>query len=146
MYSVSERMFRGMIDWMGYKRARVDFVADERVNGVAQYSYRKLFHLALNSFTSFSLWPLRLAGYLGVAITFFSGLLLTVMLVTRWFFDPTMFTPLAILATMNMFLIGIVLISLGFIALYIARIHGEVINRPLYIVRERVNFSGNERA
>lgn len=134
-----ERMFRGMIDWMGYKRAKVEFVAEERANGEAQYSYRKLFRLALNSFTSFSLWPLRLAGYLGITITFLSGLLLTVMLVTRWFFDPTMFTPLAILATTNMFLIGIVLISLGFIALYIARIHNEVINRPLYIVRDSVN-------
>lgn len=141
-----ERMFRGMIDWMGYKRARVEFVAAERANGEAQYSYRKLFRLALNSFTSFSLWPLRLAGYLGVFITFLSVLLLFVMLITRWFFDSRMFTPIAILGTVNTFLIGIVLISIGFIALYIARIHGEVINRPLYIVRERVNFSGNERA
>ncbi len=135
-----ERMFRGMIDWMGYKRQKVEFVADDRVNGRASYSYKKLFQLAINSFTSFSLLPLRLAGYVGVVIIVVSGLLLTVMLITRWFIDPTMFTPIAILGVSNLFLIGVVLISLGFIALYIARIHNEVINRPLYIVRERVNM------
>ncbi|MDO8566237.1 MAG: glycosyltransferase family 2 protein [Candidatus Moranbacteria bacterium] len=140
-----ERMFRGMIDWMGYKREKVEFVAPERIHGNANYSYNKLFQLALNSFTSFSLLPLRLAGYFGIFITFVSGLLLAIMLITDWFFNPTTFTPIAILGVSNMFLIGIVLISLGFIALYIARIHNEVINRPLYIVREKVNFDGEEK-
>ncbi len=135
-----ERMFRGMIDWMGFKRAKVEFVAPERLHGEAGYSYIKLFQLAMNSFTSFSLLPLKMAGYFGVIITTISGLLLATMLITRWFFDPALFTPIAILGVSNMFLIGIVLISLGFIALYIARIHNEVINRPLYIVREKANI------
>lgn len=140
-----ERMFRGMIDWMGYKRAKVEFVAPERIHGTANYSYNKLFQLALNSFTSFSLLPLRLAGYVGVMIIFLSGFLLLGMLVANWFVNPNLFTPIAILGVSNMFLIGIVLISLGFIALYIARIHNEVINRPLYIVREKVNIIENEK-
>ncbi len=135
-----ERMFRGMIDWMGYRREKVEFIAPDRIHGAARYSYGKLFRLALNSFTSFSLLPLRLAGYLGIIIMLVSGLLLLAMIITRWFIDPDMFTPIAILGVSNMFLIGIVLVSLGFIALYIARIHNEVINRPLYIVRERVNI------
>jgi len=139
-----ERMFRGMIDWMGYKRAKVEFVAPERLHGTANYSYNKLFQLALNSLTSFSLLPLRLAGYIGVIIIFLSGLLLVGMLVTNWVIEPNMFTSIAILGVSNMFLIGIVLISLGFIALYIARIHNEVINRPLYIVREKVNIIENQ--
>lgn len=135
-----ERMFRGMIDWMGYKRAKVEFVAPDRIHGNANYSYNKLFQLAINSLTSFSLLPLRLAGYGGIFITVLSGLLLLGMVVANGFVDPNMFTSIAILGVSNMFLIGIVLISLGFIALYIARIHNEVINRPLYIVREKVNI------
>ncbi|NCU42421.1 MAG: glycosyltransferase, partial [Candidatus Moranbacteria bacterium] len=130
-----ERMFRGLIDWMGFRRERVEFVARERKNGTAQYSYGKLFHLALNSFTSFSLFPLRLAGYLGILITIISGSLLFVMFITR-FLNAQVFTPLAILAVSTMFLIGIVLMCLGLIALYIARIHTEVSGRPLYIIRE----------
>ena len=135
-----ERMFRGMVDWMGYKRSRVEFVAQERKHGQAGYSYAKLFGLAINSFTSFSLLPLKIAGYLGVVITACSGLLLVVMFVAQFFKHWWVFTPLSILATINIFLVGIVLISLGFVALYIARIHSEVINRPLYIAREMVNF------
>lgn len=134
------RMFRGMIDWMGYKRQRVEFDAQARLHGQVGYSYRKLFNLAINSFTSFSLLPLKLAGYLGVIITFLSGLLLLIMLIARYGFNSYLFTPIAILGISNTFLIGIVLISLGFIALYIARIHDEVIDRPLYIVREKINF------
>lgn len=135
-----ERMFRGMIDWMGYKREKVEFVARERIHGSVNYSYSKLFQLAMNSLTSFSLLPLRLAGYIGIFIIVVSGLTLGGMLTANWLADPNMFTPIAILGVSNMFLIGIVLISLGFIALYIARIHNEVINRPLYIVREKVNI------
>lgn len=135
-----ERMFRGMIDWMGYRRKKVEFDAPERRYGTSVTSYAKLIRLAMNSFTSFSLLPLRFAGYLGLSITFLSGLLLFIMLIARMGFGSYVFTPIAILGISNTFLIGIVLISLGFIALYIARIHNEVINRPLYIVREKINF------
>ena len=92
----------------------------------------------MNSFTSFSLFPLRVAGYLGVCISSVSGLVLFFMLFSK-LWDPGLFTPVAILAMSNVFLVGIVLISLGLIALYIARIHTEVSGRPLYIVREKIN-------
>ena len=138
-----DRMFRGLIDWMGFRRVRVEFSANDRQNGAARYSYGKLFRLALNSFTSFSLFPLRFAGYLGVFITAVSGMLLLVMLVAR-IVQPSMFTPIAVLAVSNIFLIGIVLMSLGLIALYIARIHSEVSRRPLYIVREEINCKNRE--
>ena len=140
-FSERGRIFRGIVDWIGFRRARIEFVAPQRVGGNPSYSYKKLFALAINSLTAFSLWPLRMAGYIGVAISLVSGILLAVMLFSRIFGDPLLFTSLAILATGNTFFIGIVLVSLGFIALYIARIHEEVINRPLYIVREKVNIS-----
>ena len=62
------RMFRGMIDWFGFPTAVIPFSAPERFHGKANYSYSKLFQLALTSITSFSLWPLRLTGYAGVLI------------------------------------------------------------------------------
>jgi len=134
------RIFRGIVDWMGYKRVKIEFTANERNDGTATYSYIKLIRLAINSFTAFSLLPLRLAGYFGLLITSVSFVLLVVMLLTRWFGNPDTFTSIAILAVSNTLLIGIVLVSLGFIALYIARIHDEVANRPLYIVRKKINI------
>lgn len=135
-----ERLFRGIMDWMGFKTVYVKFRASARENGNSSFSYAQLFQLAIRSLTSFSLFPLRMTGYLGVLITVSSGLLLARMLFARFFTNPALFTPLAIVVVINTLLIGIVLMSVGLVALYIATIHTEVVNRPLYIVRERVNF------
>jgi dolichol-phosphate mannosyltransferase len=135
-----ERMFRGIMDWMGFRKVYVEFSADARTEGCAGYSYAKLYHLAINSITAFSLWPLRLTGYMGVFITSTSGLLLTWMLGNYVLGSKVVYTPLAIVVVANTFLIGIVLMAIGLVALYIGTIHTEVLNRPLYIVRERLNF------
>jgi dolichol-phosphate mannosyltransferase len=45
----------------------------------------------------------------------------------------------------NTLLIGIVLMSIGLVALYIGTIHTEVVNRPLYLVREKLNFQNQDR-
>lgn len=135
-----ERMFRGIMDWMGFRKVYVEFNADARSAGVAGYSYLKLWHLAINSITAFSLWPLRLTGYLGIFITTTSGLLLMWMLGNYVLKNKAAYTPLAIVVVANTFLIGIVLMAIGLVALYIGTIHTEVVNRPLYIVREKLNF------
>ena len=135
------RMFRGIMDWMGFRRAYVEFSADARVEGEAGYSFFKLWHLAINSITSFSLWPLRITGYLGVLITASSGLLLLWMAGNILFRTNYGYTSLALVVVINTLLIGIVLISIGLVALYVGTIHTEVINRPLFIVRERLSSS-----
>ena len=137
------RMTRALIDWLGFKRDYVYFNANERLYGKPSYNYLKLFRLAVSSYISHSLLPLKIAGYLGIVITSFSTLLGLVMFVDKFFLkDPykMYFSGTAMLATIIMFLIGIVLTCLGLIALYIGNIHGEVVNRPIYIVRRRVNL------
>lgn len=136
-----DRMFRGIMDWMGFRKTYIEFEADSRNSGRANYSYLKLWQLAISSITSFSLWPLRLTGYLGVFITAGSGLLLIWMSLNFLFGSEVIYSALAIVVVANTFLIGIVLMAIGLVALYIGSIHTEVINRPLYIVREKVNIS-----
>ena len=131
-----ERMFRGIMDWMGFRRSYIEFKANSRVFGQATYSYSKLWSLAINSITAFSLWPLRLAGYLGIIISTISGILFFWMIANYLLLKIWIYTPLAIVVVINTFLIGIVLMALGLVALYVGIIHTEVINRPLYIVRE----------
>lgn len=135
-----ERMFRGIMDWMGFRRNYVEFIADARTDGIVGYTYIKLIRLAVNSITSFSLLPLRLSGYLGIVITFASGALLAWMVLNYMWNASMIYTPLAIVVVANTFLIGIVLNAIGLVALYIGNIHTEVINRPLYIIRERINL------
>lgn len=131
-----ERMFRGIMDWMGFRRSYVEFKADARAEGQAAYSYAKLWRLAVNSLTAFSLWPLRLAGYMGVLISTISGGLFIWMFINYLVMKMWIYTPIAIVVVINTFLIGVVLMALGLVALYVGIIHTEVINRPLYIIRE----------
>jgi len=136
------RLFRGLIDWMGFKKEFVYFNAPSRGNGSSSFQLRTLLNLAINSFTSFSLLPLRFTGYLGVFIVLSSFLLLLFMLMTKFFCGWT-YTPLAFMMVINTFLIGIVLCALGFIALYIGHIHTEVIGRPLYIIKESLQSNSS---
>ncbi|MCB1193083.1 MAG: glycosyltransferase family 2 protein [Leptospiraceae bacterium] len=133
------RMVRGLIDWMGFKKTFIPFEAPERFAGEARYSYSKLVRLAVNSMTSFSLFPLRLAGYFGILISTVFGCLFIFMVLNSLFLHITVFSALSYVIVINSFLIGIVLSCLGLIALYIGHIYIEVIDRPLYIVRKKKN-------
>ncbi|MFA6995148.1 MAG: glycosyltransferase family 2 protein [Patescibacteria group bacterium] len=136
------RMTRALIDWLGFKREHIFFEANERADGQAGYNLGKLIGLAMNSFVSLSLLPLKLAGYLGIFIIFTDGPFGLYIFLGKYFFDwpyANSFSGPAQLAFLTTFLIGIVLASLGLVALYIAHIHAEVLRRPLYIIRKRKN-------
>lgn len=135
------RITRNLIDWLGFKRDYIHFIADRRAEGYATYSFMALVRLALTSFTHHSLFPLRVAGYLGILICFFSGLLGFFMFLNQIIFETfwqPVFSGTAMLATLTIFLIGIVLMCLGLIALYVGNIHSEVLGRHLYIVRDTI--------
>lgn len=137
-FTERNRMTRGLIDWTGFNRHYIYFEVPPRLHGEASYSYRKLFGLAMNSLTAYSLLPLRFASWMGWAILLLSTALGLFVLVEKFLLGDPMhlaITGTALLAIMLLFLIGVVLICLGFVAMYIARIHEEVINRPLYIVK-----------
>jgi len=132
------RITRGLIDWLGFRRSYIYFKQEPRLHGEPAYTYQKLISLAINSFTNYSLLPLKLAGYLGLfilTITVPAGIF---MYVERYLLnDPLnlLFTGTDMLAIMTVFLVGVMLACLGLIALYIAHIHDEVSNRPLYVAR-----------
>ena len=134
------RFFRGIIDWVGFKKTSIIFDSPDRTGGKSTFSFNGLFNLAVNSFTSFSLMPLRVTGYLGVAVTTTSGILFLYMVISHLVLGLTLFTKLAYFVVFNTLLFGIVLVALGLIAWYIGSIHTEVSSRPLYIVQDRVGF------
>ena len=139
-FSETNRMTRALIDWLGFKRDYIYFDANKRVNGNASYSFWKLFKLAINSFISLSLLPLKLAGNLGFVITLVSGIAGLYILLGKYFFHwnfASTFSDSENLAILILFLVGIILISIGLMALYVANIHSEVIDRPMYVIRKK---------
>ena len=138
------RMTRGLIDWLGFKRGVIYFEANERLNGVASYNTFKLLQLALTSVVSLSMLPLRITGYLGVFIIFISSVLGITMFLDRYIMDWGFnFSGTAILADIILFLIGVVLISLGLLAFYIADIYHEAQGRQMYIIRRKTKDNLN---
>jgi dolichol-phosphate mannosyltransferase len=136
------RLTRSLIDWLGFTRVYIPFDAFERTDGVARYNYRKLFGTAFSAIVAHSRLPLYLAGYLGAGITLFAGLLGVFIIVEQLILgDPlgVVASGTAMLATMILFLNGIVLMCLGLVALYIGTIHEEAAGRPLWVVRRHIN-------
>ena len=139
-FTERNRISRGLMDWLGFKREYIYFKVQERDRGQPGYSFFKLLRLAMNSFVSLSLFPLKIAGYLGLVITTISGLMGLFIVIEKFILGDPMalnFSGPAMLAVFIMFLVGIILSCLGLMALYIASIHAEVVNRPLYVVRKK---------
>ncbi|HUD06374.1 MAG TPA: glycosyltransferase family 2 protein [Candidatus Saccharimonadales bacterium] len=133
----NDRLTRGLIDWLGFKRSYIYFEPKQRVDGEPNYSYRKLVQLAKNSFISLTPKPLYIFGILGVAITllaFFLGL--SVIIEQLILSDPLRwkFTGTAMLGIFITFLVGIVLMSQAVLSLYISSIQTQTKDRPLYII------------
>lgn len=136
------RITRGLIDWLGFRRTYVHFEAGTRLAGQRAYTLRKLFALALNSFTTYSLMPLKLAGYLGIIILSTATPAAIAMYLERYIMNDPLHWEIrgtAMLAILLVMLVGLVLACLGLISLYIANIHAEVTNRPLYVVRRHID-------
>ncbi len=137
MLRESDRITRGLIDWLGFQREYINFTAKPRENGLPGYGPRKLVKLAIHSFVSLTSLPLYLFGYLGFLITV-TALLLGVSIFIEQLLlnDPWRwnFTGTAMLSILLMFLIGIVLLSQGILALYVASIQSQSKHRPLFVV------------
>ena len=132
------RMTRGLIDWLGFRREYIYFIAPNRLHGEAAYSFWKLVKLAAESFIAHSLFPLRLAGYVGIGIMALSSTLGLVMIYDRYINSLGLnFSGPAILANVILFLVGIVLIMIGLLSFYIGHIYHETQNRPLFIIRKK---------
>ncbi len=135
-FTERNRITRGLIDWLGFERTYIGFKTAERASGEATYSLSKLIKLATDSFVSLSLLPLRISGYLGILIVTITLPIGSYMLLDKYLLgDNHNFTGSTSVGVLVTFLIGLVLINLGLVALYIANIHAEVTNRPLYVLK-----------
>ncbi len=129
--------FRGMSAWVGFKRVSVPFVVAERQEGKSKWSFFRLWKLAITAITSFSSAPLQLVSFIGF-LFLISSVILGIQTLYRWFMHNAVsgFTTVILL----LLIIGSTLmISLGIIGTYIARIFDEVKQRPRYIVLDRID-------
>ncbi|MFT3923188.1 MAG: glycosyltransferase family 2 protein [Myxococcales bacterium] len=129
------RFFRGLVSWVGYRTAEVPFSVAERVAGTSKWSPIGLVRYSLRNLVAFSALPLRLVAGLGfVTLLFAAGL--AVQTLYRYVRGDALsgFTTVILL---QLILGGLLLTSVGVIAVYLSAIYEELKGRPLFIVRKR---------
>ncbi len=133
----TDRVTRGLIDWLGFRRVFIEYEERDRTAGEPGYGLGKLAKLAANSFVSLTPTPLYLFGALGVLITIGSFVLGAAVLIEQIILDDPWhwkFTGTAMLGILILFLVGIVLMSQGILSLYISHVHNQSKRRPLYVI------------
>ena len=128
------RFLRGMISWMGYSSVILPYHEQKRIAGRSKYSPRKMLRLAMDAIFSFSLVPL----YIGLSM---GGLMLCLALfemiyvLSFWVTGRTSNLAPGWSSLMFVILIvgGLLMVSLGFVAVYIGYIFQEVKHRPVYL-------------
>jgi len=102
--------------------------------GISSYTLRKKLEMLLNAITAFSSMPLRMIFYLGVFTTL-GSLGLTALLVARKIILQEVVSGWTSLIVVVLFMSGVIIMSLGVVAIYLSKIFIEVKNRPYTIVR-----------
>ncbi len=137
-----ERFTKGIMSWVGFDMKWIEYENVERKYGQTKWSFIGLARYALNGFLAFSTTPLRAAIYLGFLIDVFAVVYAIITLVSVVSSDAPR-TGYATILLMLMFLGGTIILILGIIGEYIARLYNEIKNRPVYIVKEK-NFDKNK--
>ncbi|MBC1796999.1 glycosyltransferase family 2 protein [Listeria booriae] len=143
----TQRYTKGLFSFVGFKKKEILFERDARVAGSTKWNYKKLFQLAIDGITSFSVAPLRLASIAGASILVITILTLLFIFIESIFLGRAPTGTMGIV-TVILFLGGVQLISIGLLGEYIGRIFMETKNRPLYFVEshtEQVVYQDKSR-
>lgn len=129
--------FRGLVAWLGFRRTQIRFEVPPRANGPSRWSVSALSGLAIHAVTSFSALPLQLVTLLGLVILFVA-VVLGLQAIRLWWEGLALpgFTTVILL---QLIIGGVLMLSLGIIGTYIARIYDEVKARPRYVVQDEIS-------
>jgi hypothetical protein len=128
--------FRGMTAWMGFSSTQIPFEVVPRATGQSTWSFLKRVKLALTGITAFSSFPLQLVTFAGALFLVFSVLLGAETLYLK--LSGRAVSGFATVILLELIIGSFLMISLGIIGEYLARIYEEVKGRPRYIVSESI--------
>lgn len=126
--------FRAISSWVGYKSTTVEFEVRERMEGESKWSMKSLVKYAVTNITSFSSAPLQLVTFSGI-VFFIFALVLGIQTLIKFIMGDALegFTTVIMLQLITG---SILMVAIGIIGYYIAKIYDEVKERPRFIVEE----------
>lgn len=134
----SNLFFRGMIAWLGFRRTQIPFAVQDRASGGGKFTWPRLVRLAVTAVTAFSTSALHIITILGLA---FCVLAIVVAARTLYlYFLGTAVSGFATVILLQLLIGGALMVSLGIVGEYLARIYTEVKRRPRFITSEAIGW------
>jgi len=131
---------RGMICDIGYERTEIPYIQPARRHGFTKNNFYTLYDMAMLGITKHSKVPLRMATMIGFAMAFLSLVIAFVYFIYKLIFWESFSVGIGPLVIGLFFFSSVQLFFIGIIGEYIGSIHTYVLNRPLVVEKERVNF------
>lgn len=135
----THRFLRGMVAWVGFPQTEVRYVRRKRAAGSTKYPLSKMLLLAWTASVSFSPAPLRLSFLFGIVL-FLLGISQGVNALVRSALGLYVVPGWTSLIVVNCLIGGAILMCIGVLGEYVARIYEEVKGRPIYIVANTLNL------
>lgn len=135
--------FRGMTAWLGFSRAQIPFEVVGRVGGQSGWSLLRLLGLALTAITAFSVLPLQLITFAGVFFLLFAIAFGAQTVFVIW--SGHAVSGFATIIFLLLITGSLLMISLGIIGEYLARIYEEVKGRPRYVIAQSIEVGAGQQ-
>jgi glycosyltransferase involved in cell wall biosynthesis len=133
------RFMKGMFAWLGFKQATVPYTRAPRAAGTTKWHFMPLWNFALQGIVSFTNFPLKIWSYIGIVCAL-GSMTYGTFIVLRTLIYGVDVPGYASLIAIILFFNGLIMMSLGIMGEYMARLFVEVKRRPLYLVRDAVGF------
>jgi polyisoprenyl-phosphate glycosyltransferase len=131
-------LYRGLVQWSGFRRVAIEYDAPERFAGSSSYTWKRMLSMGLDALFTFSLTPLRFSYFVG-SISLVLTLMYAGWTVLCWLRGQTDVPGYTSLVLLGSCLGSLHLICLGIVGEYIGRIHEQVKQRPLYLVKDSLD-------
>ena len=137
LLNIRERnaFFRAMSSWIGFKTTSVEYEVQERVAGKSKWNSRSLCRYALTNIMSFTTIPMQIVTFLGVVTLIGTTIFTVISLIQK--LSGAGGAGFTTVIALQGFTSSVIMISLGIIGFYIAKIYDEVKARPRYIIVEK---------
>ena len=139
------RYWRGMVAWTGFKHTFVYFKRPERMAGKTGYTWIKLVKLAFDGITSFSIFPLKIAAYVGVFVIG-TGIFMFLYICKDAFFYGARYPLFKWLITIIYIFMGVQFLLMWLLGEYIGRMYEQQKSRPLYIIQDTIGVDNENHA
>ncbi len=128
--------FRALSSWVGFKSTQIEYEVQDREAGESKWSTKSLIKYAITNISSFTTAPMQLVTILGIVI-FIISVILTIITIIQKITGTALggFTTVIIL---ECFIGSVIMMSLGIIGYYVARIYDEIKGRPRYIISDKL--------